>query len=111
MNSIIKINAVLLSCIWLQGCITHPEIEDSERIEIVVSSITEGASYDIVFHNVDSHFYYINRGLEKGLTLDMLRDSLLNKSVTLHLANTVIGTSNHIAQLSRENRIYYTEFD
>jgi hypothetical protein len=91
--------------------IADPKPEDCETKQIVVRSISEGPSYDIIFHSDSNDFYYINRGLENGLELDALRDSLLNKSVNLHLANTLVGSSNHIAQLSVDGQVVYTEFD
>ena len=112
MSSITKWLCMALVFLGLQSCvITDPKAEDCEQKQMVVSSISEGPSYDIVFHSENGDFYYINRGLENGLELDSLRDSLLNKSVNLHLANTLVGSSKHIAQLSVDGRVVYTEFD
>ena len=77
---------------------------------MTVSSIYEGGVKDIVFANANGDFYYINRGLERGLTLAEMEQKVLNKKVTLHLANTLMGTSNHIAQLAVENDVIFTEF-
>ena len=112
MNSIIRFFCSSILLLGLQGCvITDPKPEDCQTKQIVVRSISEGPSNDIVFYADNGDFYYINRGLEKGLELDGLRDSLLNKSVNLHLANTLMGSSNHIAQLSVDGQVVYTEFD
>ena len=80
-------------------------------MEVVVSQISEGTSYDIMFTATNGDFYYINRGLEQGLDLEQLQDQLLNKKVNLHLAKTIAGTSNHIAQLAMNSEVIYTEFD
>ncbi len=80
-------------------------------MEVVVSQISEGTSYDIMFTATNGDFYYINRGLEQGLDLEQLQDQLLNKKVNLHLAKTIAGTSNHIAQLAMNREVIYTEFD
>jgi hypothetical protein len=42
------------------------------------------------------------------LTLEGVR--ILNKKVNLHLANTMMGASNHIAQLAIEDEVVFTEF-
>ena len=65
-----------------------------------ITKITEGPSYDIVFHDDGTDYFYINRGLEHGLNLDSLNAKVLNKTVTLHLAKIMGGiTSEHISQL------------
>ena len=65
-----------------------------------ITKITEGPSYDIVFHDDGTDYFYINRGLEYGLNLDSLNAKVLNKTVTLHLAKIMGGiTSEHISQL------------
>jgi len=96
----------------LKGCIIHnPDPEECEVIEITVARIYEGGVKDIVFAEDNGDFYYINRGLEQGHTLEGMEQQVLNKKVTLHLAKTITGTSNHIAQLALENEVIYTEFN
>tara|TARA_R110000772_G_scaffold100281_2_gene200473 strand:+ start:444 stop:680 length:237 start_codon:yes stop_codon:yes gene_type:complete len=57
-------------------------------------------------------FFYINSGLEQGPTLQGMKNKVLNKKVTLHLAKIIAGTSsNHIAQLSLGQEVIYTEFN
>jgi len=90
--------------------IQNPNPEDCQLKEMTVSSIYEGGVKDIVFADANGEFYYINRGLERGMTLAEMEQKVLNKKVTLHLANTVLGTSNHIAQLAVENEVIFTEF-
>ena len=105
---------ILIFCVItlaFQSCIisnTQPEDCIIETVKIV--KITEGPSYDIVFHDDGTDYYYINRGLEQGLNLDSLNAKVLNKSVTLHLPKLFFGTSEHIAQLAIEDEIIYTEF-
>lgn len=95
----------------LNGCIIQdPKPEKCELKEIEVSRIYEGGVKDIVFAESSGDFYYINRGLEQGYTLEGMEEIVLNKKVTLHLANTVMGTSNHIAQLATEDKVVFTEF-
>ena len=95
----------------LKSCIIQiPKPEDCEIKEITVSGISEGSSLDTVFHETDGDFYYVNRGLKRGLTLEGVEQIVLNKKVTLHLANTIMGTSNHIAQLAINDEVIFTEF-
>ena len=114
MNSTIKktglslvMLTVLTSCI-----INNPDREDCEVITMEVTKISEGGVKDLVFHNAEGDFYYINRGLENGFTLANAEAAVLNKNATLHLAETWIGTnSNHIAQLEVDGKVLYTEFN
>ena len=95
----------------LNGCIVqNPKPEECELKEILVSKVYEGGDHDIVFAEANGKFYYINRGLEQGFTLQGMEQKVLNKKVTLHLANTVMGMSNHIAQLALEDEVVFTEF-
>ncbi len=95
----------------LNGCIIqNPKPDECELKEIVVSGVYEGGDYDIVFAEANGDFYYINRGLEQGYTINGMEQKVLNKKVTLHLANTAMGTSNHIAQLALEDEVVFTEF-
>jgi len=91
--------------------INNPQPEDCEVVEVTIKKITEGSSYDIVFHDTGTDYYYINRGLEQGLNLETLNAKVLNKTVTLHLPKLWLGTSEHIAQLTIGDDIIFTEFD
>ena len=108
---IIGIISLLGVCFLLNACIIqNTQPEDCEIKEITVSQIYEGGAMDIVFSEANGDFYYINRGLEQGLTLTNLQQKVLNKKVTLHLAKTLMGTSGHISQLTLEGEIVFTEF-
>ena len=104
----LSIFLVFKSCV-----INNPQPQDCEVVEVTIKKITEGSSYDIVFHDTGTDYYYINRGLEQGLNLETLNTEVLNKTVTLHLANVLGGmaTSKHISQLAIGDTIIYTEFD
>ncbi len=93
--------------------INNPNPEDCVIEQVKITKITEGTSYDIVFHDDGTDFYYINRGLERGLNLDSLNAKVLNKRVTLHLPKVLGGavTSEHIAQLAIGDEIIFTEFN
>jgi len=108
---IIPLLAVVAVAFLLKGSIIqNPIPEDCEIREITVSNIFERAVNDIVFTTTSGESYYINRGLERGLTLAEMEEKVLNKKVTLHLPNTLMGTSSHIAQLVVENDVIFTEF-
>ena len=103
---------LIVVLIMLQGCIiNNPQLDECEVKKITVIEITEGTSFDIVFKENGTSRYYINRGLEQGLTIEDLREKVLNKKVTLHLPKLFYGTSQHIAQLAVEDDVIFTEFD
>nr|WP_321221782.1 hypothetical protein [uncultured Psychroserpens sp.] len=108
--SLIIIIAFIISLSFHSCIINNPKPEDCEIITAKIIKITEGSSYDIVFHDAGTDFYYINRGLENGLNLDSLNAKVLNKTVTLHLPKLFYGTSEHIAQLAIGDDIIFTEF-
>ena len=101
------ISFVLVSCI-----IQNPKKEDCEVKQITVTRIYEGGVKDIVFAEKDGSFYYINRGLEQGFTLEGFEKKVLHKEVTIHLASTIMGSStNHISQIAIGDNILFTEFN
>jgi uncharacterized protein YpmB len=110
--AVIAIVLILGLFLMLKSCIIqNPKAEECEVLKIEVSKMTIGGVNDIVFHNADKDYYYINRGLEQGLNLDSLKTKVLNKTVTLHLAKVLSGvTSKHISQMTLGDEIIYTEF-
>jgi hypothetical protein len=105
---------VFISFLMLSSClISHPKPEECAIVETTITKIIEGPSYDILFRNEHGDNFYINRGLQQGLNLEELNTSVLNKTVTLHLARLLAGTvtSEHIAQIEVEGQIIYTEFE
>ena len=110
--AIIVLVPVFIILFFLKSCIIqNPQPEECEILEITVTEITEGSSYDIVFKDSGTDFYYINRGLEQGLTIADLKEKVLNKKVTLHLPKMLLGTSEHIAQLAIDEEVIFTKFD
>ncbi len=93
--------------------ITNPKPDTCVVYTKTIMNIEEGTSGDIIFSDTTGDHYYINRGLERGLNLESLNTKVLNKTVTLHLAKVLGGlaTSEHIAQLSIENDVIFTEFN
>lgn len=76
---------------------------------IRVDGIYEGGVKDIVFAQNNGEFYYINRGLEQGYTLEGLREQLLNKTVTLQITNMLAGPSAHINELRLGDEVIFDE--
>ena len=81
-----------------------------------VEHIFEGGPYDVVFRlRNDPKRYYINRGLENGLDLQVLKNELLGKEVTLTYPDhwTPLDpkkTTIHISKVEFGNVIVYSEF-
>jgi hypothetical protein len=109
----VLIIALLLSgFVVFKSCvITNPQPENCEIVDVTIKKITEGPSYDIVFHDDGTYYYYINRGLQQGLNLDSLNAKVLNKTVTLHLPKLLFGTAEHISQMTLGDEIIFTEFN
>ena len=104
---------LLLALSSLQSCvINNATPEDCVVKEVTIAKITEGSSYDIKLYDGKSDYYYINRGLETGLTMEGLTKAILNKKVTLHLYKFKFGIeSEHVSQLAVEDKIIFTEFN
>ncbi|QIE59514.1 hypothetical protein G5B37_08045 [Rasiella rasia] len=114
MNSIIKkISLLIFAASLMTSCLIHnPKKEDCFIKEIEVVKISEGGVKDLVFHDKDGNFFYINRGLENGFTIENATEAVLNKKVKLHIANSWMGeNSKHISQLEVDGNILYTEFN
>ncbi len=89
--------------------------DDVMKIEGIVTEVTQGPGFDIVIKiKGDSHYYYINRGLQQSLNLSDLRNKILNKNVTIFGIErwtlfTQDGNMGHIAKLICHNEVLYTE--
>lgn len=81
-----------------------------------IVSIKEGKANDIQIRlENDSHYYYINNGVAKGINLEQLSSKVLNKTVTLHCPNrwTIInpdGIVPHISKMEKGTTVVYSEF-
>lgn len=112
MTSIIKFSVCFFALLLLNSCIiNNPQPEDCVVKEITVSEIIEGSSYDIKLYDGKSDYYYINRGLENGLTMQQMNDQVLGKKVNLHVYKFWFGVeSEHVSQLSMGDQIIFSEF-
>ena len=113
LSSIIVLSLIVAFFFLMKSCIIQNlSPEDCAIVNVKITKITEGSSFDIVLKDDGTDFYYINRGLEQGLNLDSLKRKVLNKTVTLHLAKVLGGiTSEHISQLAIGDEIIFTEFE
>ncbi|WP_420570706.1 hypothetical protein [Kordia sp.] len=95
---------------------TKVKSDDCVLISGKIVSIEEGTSNDIHIRlENDSHYYYINRGLEKGINLEQLSSKVLNKTVTLYCPNrwTIVnpdGIVPHISKMEKGTTVVYSEF-
>jgi len=113
MKKLILVPVVALLVCFSSCIISNPVPSDCVVIERTITKIREGSSHDITFYDNKGDLYYINRGLERGLILEDLNATVLNKTVTLHLPKLLGGTvtSEHIAQLAIGDNIIFTEFN
>ncbi len=81
----------------------------------ILSAIEEGSSYDIYLSlEGDDKRYYINRGMERGLAINELKEQLVGQAVTVTYPKywTVLdpfGKTRHIAKLEYQNQVLFSE--
>ena len=94
-----------------------PKATSANCIEVMgkVEKIDEAGTNDVTFQlENDDAIYYINRGLEKGLTLEDLQEELLNREISLHYVKhwSPLDPNNktrHIAKLEIGEELIYNE--
>ena len=95
----------------MQSCIVNTSEDNSVYKSGIVTAIYEGGVKDAVFKLEDDKTnYYINRGLENGLDLKMLKSELLNNKITLWYAKGMVKNPRHMTRLVFKDSIYYTEW-
>jgi hypothetical protein len=88
--------------------------KDCLTVSGVLISASEGSSYDVVLRLAgDNTHYYINRGLERGLTMEQVR-GLLNEPVVLKYPSywTPLDPGNgsrHISKIESRGEVIFTE--
>ena len=96
----------------LNACVV-PTASESNSIEAKgkVEQITEGSSYDVVIKIAgDDKYYYINRGLENGLTMQGLQEKILNKEILMKYADMTFDIgAYHVYEVRIGEEIIYTE--
>ena len=85
--------------------------ENSIEVKGEIMEIFEGPSYDIVFMLADrSTTYYINRGIERGLTIQQLEDQLLGEQVNLWYAKSWPMEEGLITLLALHGDVLFSEW-
>lgn len=96
-----------------------PSVSETECLVVKgeVSAIFEGGVKDVVFV-LDGHKenYYINRGLEQGLTIDGLKQQLKGKEVTIKYPDywSILDPSKsirHIAKVEFQGKTVFSEVE
>ncbi len=90
-------------------------VEECLKVDGEVLDIIDAGTYDIRFIiEGDNSIYYINRGLERGLNLDELKDKLIGKTITLYYPEyfSILDPNNnsrHLNQVNFLDEIIFTE--
>ncbi|MFP2995694.1 hypothetical protein ABN763_07270 [Spongiivirga sp. MCCC 1A20706] len=91
--------------------------DDVMKVEGLVTNIYPGSGNDIYFklEKIERPFY-INRGMELGLYLDSLNNTVLNKRVILHSIKrwTPLTTNKmhpHISKLTVDGAVIFNEIE
>lgn len=92
-------------------------VQPDDVIEVrgKVLKIEKSAGFDIIITlENDAHIYYINRGLQQGLTIDQLNTDLLNKTVILYPIKrwtifTRDGIMGHISKVVIDDQVIFNE--
>ena len=78
----------------------------------IVDDLYEAGVKDLVFKlKDDSNIYYINRDLENGFDLELIKTDLLGERITIWHSNSRSIETYHILQFKYQDSIYYTEWD
>ncbi len=85
--------------------------ENCLQVAGIVEQLEEAGTKDIVFRLRDNpNLFYINRGLERGLTLPQLEQQLIGKKISLWHARSWQSTSQHIAHVQLGKEVIYSEW-
>jgi hypothetical protein len=95
-----------------------PIVTENEALSIsgTVEKLFAGSTNDIVIKLRDNKTrYYINRGTERGLNIDSLKNKILNKPVVLKYPDywTPLDPNNkviHISKVETESEVLFNEF-
>ncbi len=107
----------LLSIILLMALrpIAKPTAANCKTFKAEVKEISEAGTKDVLFQFRDRQAtYYINRGLERGLYLDTLRNKLTGQLVTVDYVRhwtplDPFTDGRHIAKISVADEVIYDE--
>ena len=94
-----------------------PLVTESKALIVngLLTNIYEGGVKDIVFQlKDDDRIYYINRGLERGLKIENLKQHLIGKTVVLKYPKhwTPLDWNNktiHISKVESNEKVFFNE--
>ena len=93
------------------GPVNHSK-DESLEVSGIVEELYEDGVKDLVFKlKDDSNIYYINRALENGFDLELIKTDLLGKKITLWHSDSRSKRSYHMLQFKRQDSVYYTEWE
>ena len=82
------------------------------QITGILEQLAKAGTNDIVFQLKDNpNHYYVNRGLERGLTLPELEQQLLDKEIDLWHAQAWQTSGGHITQVKIGEEVVYSEWE
>lgn len=91
-------------------------LSDCIRVDGIIAAIdTNGGPSDVsIYIKGDNSYYYINRGLEKGLQLGDLQSNLVGQHCTLFYADhwtplDPFGTHRHVTKIQVKETAVYNE--
>jgi hypothetical protein len=95
-----------------------PNPQNCVKVSAEVSKVFEGGGENdiVIFLKDDPNYYYINRGLERGLELEQLKEQISNNTVTLIYIKhwsplNPMNRTRHIAKLMSRETILYSELN
>lgn len=108
----------ILLCVLVLRPVNIPENENELLVaKGEVMAITEGPGNDIVFKlRDDNRRFYINRGLEQGLSIQDLQAKLTGRNITLKYPKhwslmDPSGTTKHLSMVKYSGGTVFSELD
>ncbi len=90
--------------------------ENCEKITGEVINVFKGSGKNDIVINLknDGNYYYVNRGLERGLNLEALQTQLINNNITLYYVKhwsllDPYNKTRHVARLDFDGNKIYNE--
>jgi|GEM_PF-3006605 len=119
--SVILISCIMAGFILLAFLVVTPVPfalpENCKMVRGKVTRVFSPCCADVVIELAgDSHNYHINRGLERGIDLDVFNAELIEEEVTLQYIRThwtpldPFGELRPVAQVSLGNKVLYSAF-
>lgn len=106
---------IILSLVIL-SLLPVPKLPENELTVVkgTVSDIFEAGEMDIVFTLKENGVqYYINRGIEQGLSIEKLKEDLIMQKVTIkypeYWTPLKFTNTHHLSKLIFEGQVIYTE--